>query len=59
MAKKAKRTPVVIGAMTKSGAVTLMKAYRDKVGATLNDTEPSLEEKTGHWVFRVTMPWDD
>jgi hypothetical protein len=45
--------------MTKAGAVTLMKAYRDKVGATLNDTEPSLEEKTGHWVFRVTMPWDD
>ncbi len=59
MAKKAKRTPVKIGALSKSGAVRLMKTYRDKVGATLHDREPVLEEKTGHWLFRVTLPWDD
>ena len=59
MAKRAKPTPVLIGALSKSGAVTLMKTYRDKIGATLHDTEPSYEEETGHWVFRVTMPWDE
>lgn len=59
MAKKSKRTPVFIGAMTKSGAFRLMKTYRDKIGATLHDKEPTLEEKTGHWIFKVSMPWDD
>lgn len=58
-AKKAKRTPVLIGSLSRSGAFTLMKTYRDKIGATLNDKEPHYEEKTGHWLFSVTMPWDD
>jgi|688.fasta_scaffold1168122_3 hypothetical protein len=59
MAKKAKRTPVLIGALTKNGAFKLMKTYRDKIGATLHDKEPSYEEKTGHWLFKVSLPWDD
>ena len=59
MAKKAKRTPVLIGALTKNGAFKLMKTYRDKIGANLHDREPSYEEKTGHWLFKVSLPWDD
>lgn len=59
MAKRAKRTPVLVGNLTKSGAIKLMKTYRDKLGATLHDNEPFLEESTGHWLFKVTMPWDD
>lgn len=59
MARMAKPTPVLIGALSKGGAFKLMKTYRDKVGATLHDSEPVYEEKTGHWLFRVTMPWED
>jgi hypothetical protein len=59
MAKKAKRTPVLIGALTKNGAFRLMRTYRDKIGATLHDSEPWLEDKTGHWLFKVSLPWDD
>lgn len=55
---ESKATPVLIGALSKSGAVTLMKTYRDKVGANLLDNEPRYEEHTGHWVFRATMPWE-
>lgn len=59
MAKRAKKTPVKIGALTRSGALSLMRTYRDKVGATLHDSEPFLEEATGLWLFRATMPWED
>ena len=62
MAKKTKsdkkeRPVFYIGALTKSGAVTLMKTYRDRVGATLLDKEPTLGEDSV-WKFRVQMPWD-
>ncbi len=62
MAKKAKNKkekPVyTIGSLTKSGAVALMKTYRDRVGATLLDKEPVLGEDS-LWKFRVNMPWED
>lgn len=46
-----------IGSLTRSGALALMRTYRDKIGATLHDKEPVLGEDS-IWTFRVTMPFD-